>query len=183
MQARALLMKEHRLIERMLSYIRQALPEIEESQQVDPRFVEAAVDFIRTYADRTHHGKEEDILFAEVALRGMSDEDRRAMEKLMDEHAFARAATARLAQANERYRHGDAAALADVLGLLRALCDFYPGHIAGEDRSFFAAAKAYFTEDEDQELLRRFREFDRSMIHEKYAHVVADMQSAAAWKP
>ena len=31
--------------------------------EVDPVFIDTAVDFIRTYADRCHHGKEEDLLF------------------------------------------------------------------------------------------------------------------------
>ena len=66
MQARGPLMIEHRLIERMISIIKDALIQIESTQEVDPVFVDTAVDFIRTYADRTHHGKEEDILFRDL---------------------------------------------------------------------------------------------------------------------
>jgi hemerythrin-like domain-containing protein len=51
MQARAPLMVEHRLIERMLSLIKDALAQIESTRKVDPVFVDTAVDFIRTYAD------------------------------------------------------------------------------------------------------------------------------------
>ena len=57
MQARAPLMIEHRLIERMLSVIKDVLAKIETKHNVDPVFVDIAVDFIRVYADRTHHGK------------------------------------------------------------------------------------------------------------------------------
>ena len=63
MQARGPLMIEHRLIERMLSVIKNVLGKIESENKVDPVLVDTAVDFIRIYADRTHHGKEEDILF------------------------------------------------------------------------------------------------------------------------
>ena len=78
MQARGALMREHRLIERMLSAIEAALAEIASTRHVDPEFVDVAVDFIRTYADRTHHGKEEDTLFSEwppgeMAGAGRSD--------------------------------------------------------------------------------------------------------------
>ncbi|RPJ15806.1 MAG: cation-binding protein, partial [Deltaproteobacteria bacterium] len=69
MQARGPLMVEHRLIERMLSVIKDALVQIESSQRVDPVFVDTAVDFIRIYADRTHHGKEEEILFRDLDKR------------------------------------------------------------------------------------------------------------------
>ncbi|HMF30231.1 MAG TPA: cation-binding protein, partial [Candidatus Lokiarchaeia archaeon] len=57
------LMIEHRLIERMIAVIKKSLPAMRESQTVAPTFIDTAVDFIRMYADRTHHGKEEDILF------------------------------------------------------------------------------------------------------------------------
>ena len=36
---------------------------------VDPVFIDTAVDFIHTYADRCHHGKEEDILFKALAAK------------------------------------------------------------------------------------------------------------------
>ncbi len=38
---------------------------------------------------------------------------------------------------------------------------------------FFPAARAYFADEEDAAMLSRFWEFDRAMIHEKYAAVVA----------
>ena len=66
MQARGPLMIEHRLIERMLKLVNKVLIKIEKQETVDPVFVDTVVDFIRTYADRTHHGKEEDILFREL---------------------------------------------------------------------------------------------------------------------
>ena len=69
MQARAPLMIEHRLIERMISLIKSTLVQIETTKEVDPLLVDTAVDFIRMYADRTHHGKEEDILFRELSKR------------------------------------------------------------------------------------------------------------------
>ena len=172
MQARGALMREHRLIERMLSAIEAALAEIDSARHVDPEFVDVAVDFIRTYADRTHHGKEEDILFSELDSRRLSAGDRQAMNALIADHVFARRTTGGLARANERYRDGDQSALGTIISGLRTLCEFYPPHIEKEDRLFFPAVRAYFTPEEDQAMLARFREFDRRMIHEKYTAVV-----------
>jgi hemerythrin-like domain-containing protein len=172
MQARGPLMIEHRLIERMISIIKNALVEIESTHKVDPVFVDTAVDFVRTYADRTHHGKEEDILFRDLDNRPLSADDRRLMQELIDEHVFGRQTTKALVEANTRYRKGDESALADIADKLHTLIDFYPKHIQKEDRIFFPASRAYFTEDEDQAMLAEFWEFDRKMIHDKYRSVV-----------
>ena len=172
MQARGPLMIEHRLIERMLAIIQDALAEAGKTKKIDPVFVDTAVDFVQTYADRTHHGKEEDILFRDLEKKGLSEGDRRIMNELIEEHIFGRLTTKALVEANTRYRNGDSAALADITEALRTLVDFYPRHIEKEDKVFFPAARAYFSEAEDQAMLDEFWAFDRKMIHEKYKGVV-----------
>jgi hemerythrin-like domain-containing protein len=137
MQARGPLMIEHRLIERMISIIKDALTQIESTQVVDPVFVDTAVDFIRTYADRTHHGKEEDILFRDLGKRDLSAEDQRVMQELIDEHVFGRQTTQFLVEANTRYRSGDETALSDITSKLRTITEFYPKHIEKEDVELF----------------------------------------------
>jgi hemerythrin-like domain-containing protein len=172
MQARGPLMIEHRLIERMLSVIRNVLSEIESKHKVDPVFVDTAVDFIRVYADRTHHGKEEDILFRELNNKQLTAEDRQIMEELIEEHVFGRKTTKALVEANTRYRSGDETALTDIATNLQTLTDFYPRHIKKEDKVFFPSSRNYFTDEEDQAMLAEFWEFDRNMIHEKYKSLV-----------
>ena len=177
MQARGPLMIEHRLIERMIFQIEDALAQIESTQKVNPLLVDNAVDFIRMYADRTHHGKEEDILFRDLRKRPLSAEDQRVMDELIQEHIFGRQTTKALVEANTRYRNGDASALADIAGKLRTLVEFYPKHIEKEDKVFFPASRAYFTDEEDQAMLAEFWEFDRRMIHEKYKSVVEALET------
>jgi hemerythrin-like domain-containing protein len=176
MQARGQLMIEHRLIERMLTIIQDTLAEVEKTKKIAPLFVDKAVDFIRTYADRTHHGKEEDILFRDLNNKGLSEADRQVMNELIEEHVFGRSTTKALVEANTRYRNGDSSALEDVARCLRTLVDFYPKHIEKEDKVFFPASRAYFAEAEDQAMLAKFWDFDRQMIHEKYKSVVDDLE-------
>ena len=176
MQARGPLMIEHRLIERMLSVIKDALETIKSKQKVDPVFVDIAVDFIRIYADRTHHGKEEEILFRELSNKQMSDNNRRVMNELIEEHVFGRQTTKALVDANSRYRKGDKTALTAIADKLQTLIDFYPKHIEKEDKFFFPSSRSYFTNEEDQAILAEFWEFDRKMIHEKYKSVVEGLE-------
>ena len=46
-------MREHRLIERMIGYLRVEMEKIKE-KKLDGGFIDQAVDFSKTYADRTH---------------------------------------------------------------------------------------------------------------------------------
>jgi hemerythrin-like domain-containing protein len=178
MQARSLLMIEHRLIERMISVIEDVSIKIVSTQEVDPVFVDTAVDFIRTYADRTHHGKEEDILFRKLRDRDLAEKDRRTMEELIEEHVFGRQTTKALIQANARYREGDKTALRKIGNNLRTITEFYPKHIEKEDKVFFPAYMKYMTVGEDQSMLAEFLDFDRQMIHEKYRLLVEALEKA-----
>ncbi len=168
MQARGPLMIEHRLIEKMIAVIKDTLKRVESTRQIDPLFVDKAVDFIRTYADRTHHGKEEDILFRDLGKKNLSASDRKVMDQLIEEHVFGRKTTKALVEANTRYRNGDAKAIVDITRFLTTLVDFYPKHIEKEDKIFFPASRTYLSEEEEQAMLAEFWEFDRKMIHEKY---------------
>jgi len=178
MQARGPLMIEHRLIERMISLIRETLAKTEKADKINPHFVDTVVDFIRTYADRTHHGKEENILFRDLNERSLSDEDRQMMKSLIEEHLFGRQTVKALVNANKLYRNGDDSALTDIVKNLNTLVDFYPKHIEKEDKEFFPAARNYVTDEEDQAMLAEFREFDQKMIHEKYTSVISELQSS-----
>lgn len=177
MQARGLLMIEHRLIERVISLIKKKLEKIESEGDIEPEFIDNVVDFIQMYADRTHHGKEEDILFRELRKRSLSEKDRQMMDELIDEHVFGRQTTKDLVEANNRHRNQDESALEDIVDKLETLIDFYPKHIYKEDKIFFPASRAYFTEEEDQAMLLEFYDFDKNMIHEKYKTEVEKLES------
>ncbi len=180
MQSRGPLMIEHRLIERMIAFIRTAAETIERTGQTDPSIIDSAVDFIRTYADATHHGKEEEMYFKVLAGKQMTAEDRRLMEELVQEHVFGRQVTRDLVAANARHRKGDEAALPVIIDKLRTIAGFYPTHIEKEDKNFFPAAQRYLSRSEDQALLSDFREFDGRMIHVKYTQMMETLEMSRA---
>ena len=166
------LMIEHRLIERMITLIGERAGQARQEGAIDPLFIDAAVDFVRTYADRTHHGKEEDILFRDLESRDLSDEDQRVMGELVAEHKLGRKTVSELVAATEKYRLGDGGSLATIIEKLQLLASFYPVHIEKEDKVFFPAAMKYFDASERDQMLAEMYEFDRLMVHEKYTSMV-----------
>ncbi|MCD1294043.1 cation-binding protein [Methanocella sp. CWC-04] len=170
------LMIEHRLIERMITLVKEQLREIKETGTLDLLFIDAAVDFMRTYADRTHHGKEEDILFRDLSEKYLSREHRMTMGELIQEHNFARNTVSKLVSAKESYLKGDDGAINDVLSCLGDLVELYPHHIEKEDKHFFIPSMSYFSEGEKDDMLKEFWDFDRKMIHEKYGSIVKKLE-------
>ena len=165
------LMREHRLIEKMLVSFAGQIDKIEKSKKVDSYIIDMVVDFIRTYADRTHHGKEEEILFRDLAKKELTPELKKIMEELIEEHVWSRKTTGMLVAAKDKYFSGDESKLAEIVELARALTNFYPKHIEKEDKHFFYPCQEYFTREEQEKMLDEFSDFDRQMIHEKYNKV------------
>jgi hemerythrin-like domain-containing protein len=176
MQARAPLMIEHRLIERMLQLIKREAARIRDTNEINPVFIDNAVDFIRVYADRTHHGKEEDILFRDLAKKDMAAEEKRIMAELVQEHVVGRKTVGDLVEAKKRHFAGDSSALETLVEKLEFLVSFYPRHIEKEDKVFFPAMMKYLSVEEQEGMLNEFWEFDRNMIHEKYRYLVANSE-------
>ncbi len=65
--------EEHQLILRMISLVEKNTTLMEQGQFRNWQFFLDAVDFIRNYADRFHHAKEEDVLFIELIKNGMPE--------------------------------------------------------------------------------------------------------------
>ncbi|MEK7309982.1 MAG: hemerythrin domain-containing protein [Planctomycetota bacterium] len=57
------LVDEHTLIKRWLAFIPAMVNNLDIKSEKDRRLILAGVDFIRSYADKYHHAKEEEILF------------------------------------------------------------------------------------------------------------------------
>jgi hemerythrin-like domain-containing protein len=177
------LMWEHRVIESMIEVLKGQVQTIVNAGDVNVVLIDQAVDFFRTYADRTHHGKEEDILFRDMEKKALSAEHKRIIDELIEDHKAARKLVGDLVEAKERYFTGSLEAALEVGECLRKLVTFYPVHIEKEDKHFFFPCLSYLSEQEQKRMLQEFYEFDRNMIHEKYTGLVEMFLGHAVAKP
>jgi hemerythrin-like domain-containing protein/rubredoxin len=166
------LMVEHRLIERMIGQIEREAKRIRVTGKVDTDFILTAIEFIRIYADRCHHGKEEEILFRELKLKPLSSEHQRTLVEFEAEHAQGRKTVARIALVRERVLKGEPSAAKDLIYLLEELVRFYPPHIEKEDKDFFLPCMTYFTEEEQARMLEEGYAFDRNLVHTFYEGIL-----------
>jgi hemerythrin-like domain-containing protein len=170
------LMIEHRLIEKMIAVIRREVDKSEREGSIDSVFIDTAVDFIRTYADKCHHGKEEDILFRDLNKKDLPKGLKNIVSELIKEHKLGRKVVEELVEAKLRYMRGEKTALPAILNSLRYLTDFYPKHIEKEDRHFFIPCMEYFTAEEKDLMLKEEWEFDKNLIHQIYKTKISEIE-------
>lgn len=78
------LVTEHKLIKRALSLLERFASLTAKGEFSDWQFYLDAVDFIRHYADRFHHAKEEDVLFEALVANGMPRQNSPVAAMLME---------------------------------------------------------------------------------------------------
>jgi len=166
------LMIEHRLIERMMKLMRLELESIRKENKADMQFLTAAVDFLKIYADKCHHGKEEEILFKVLEEKPLAPEHRKMIDDLLNDHVASRRTVEALGAAKEEYEKGDQITIKDIEHFLQVMLELYAQHIEKEDKHFFLPAMEYLNKQEQEKMLRSFRSFDQSFIHEVYKNVV-----------
>lgn len=171
------LMMEHRVIEKMIALLTLEVDRIRLGKEPNTHFLFEAIDFLRTYADRTHHGKEEDILFRDMRRKKLSSEIRGTMEGLEKDHRMSRENSKALIESLRSFDNGQDSAIKQIEKRLDFLTALYPKHIETEDKRFFIPSMDYFSQKERDEMMEDFLDFDRKMIHEKYEGMVLKYES------
>jgi hemerythrin-like domain-containing protein len=158
----AILMDEHRLIEQVLGSLETLAFEVEAGRSLERPVVGDYAAFFREFADACHHGKEEDLLFARMVERGFP-RDSGPIGVMLYEHTVGRQRVGALRGIAEST--GDVGAAERHLFLESAL-EYIPmlrRHIQKEDRILYPMASQMLAGEEMDRLESEFEAFDRNM--------------------
>jgi len=157
-----ILEEEHRFIAKVVSAAAVLADKLEMGQEVEAaRFLDM-VEFMRTYADQCHHGKEEDLLFPALAKKGVPMRGC-PIEALTREHGMGRSLVKGLAETAESYQKGDPSAKNALISNLRGIRDLYPNHIWKEDYLLFPMSNKVLSTEDQQSLCRDFEKVDEAV--------------------
>jgi hemerythrin-like domain-containing protein len=145
------LVDEHVLIKRWLALIPKFVENLDVESPEGRRLVLAAVDFIRSYADKYHHAKEEEILFKYF------DEDSDILRTMRLDHEKARGHVRAVLEALERR---DRNAIAEHLN---AYGELLAGHILKEDEILYRWMDRNLSVTHVGELFSKFAEAEGKM--------------------
>ncbi|MBI5533085.1 MAG: hemerythrin domain-containing protein [Deltaproteobacteria bacterium] len=155
------LMDEHRLIEQVLGALDAFTKHLE--QGADPFPLREFAEFFRGYADKVHHGKEEDILFASLVARGYSTEAGPVAVMLYD-HAQGRALVSALAAAGDAGDCLDAQGREQTVRAARRYASLLRHHIYKEDTILFPMARGGLSPSDLRRLDREFAAFEQAKV-------------------
>ena len=153
-----ILKHEHRTIERALRGLDGACMRIAGGDRVPAGALLEIVDFIKTFADQYHHGKEETLLFPALERRGFTREGG-PLGVMEHEHEVERELIAALEQAIELYQEGDVEAAQRFVEAARAYLRLLVGHIEKEDSILFRIGDEVLDDEDKSALAARFKEF------------------------
>lgn len=131
------LKEEHTVILRMLSVIRKACMDILETKEVKDQLFRTAIDFVRCYADKYHHSKEEDVLFKKMQEEIADKDSEAAIQGMFIEHDLGRAYIYNLEKALDQVKQGNQEAKIDIIGNAIAYTDLLKRHIFKEDHVLY----------------------------------------------
>ncbi|BCJ95896.1 hemerythrin [Anaerocolumna cellulosilytica] len=128
-----IMIEEHKYIKRMLAVVRKACYGILKGEPINYEHFEEMIDFIRSYADQHHHGKEEKLLFKEMQTHLGKIGENLITHGMLVEHDFGRLYIADLVDALKRVQEGDEESKLDVIANAVGYTHLLTRHIAKED--------------------------------------------------
>ena len=183
--ATGILRQEHDAILRMLEVAEAVARQLDRGEDVPAETLAGLLECFRLFADRCHHGKEEDLLFPLLEKKGLP----RAggpIGVMLGEHEDGRAFVGQMAAAAADYGKSDSTARRRWAEAARGYTDLLRQHIHKENNVLFMVAESLLTDAEQAELARAFEKVEEEKLgpgtHERL-HALMDRLAAQVLSP
>lgn len=176
-----ILRREHRVIEGALRTLDGICVKLQRGIEVPPDTLWQLIDFIRTYADGFHHGKEEAHLFPALEKSGVRRDGLLGM--MFEEHEAGRAFIAELGEAAQGYKTGDPRTVRRFVLAAWRYMELLTTHIHKEENVLFVIADETLDDEALALLARAFEMEDVKLgagLHQKYERIAAELERAWA---
>jgi len=154
------LIKEHDAILVMLQIAGIVCDKIESGESVNPVHLDQIVEFIREFADKCHHGKEEAMLFKAMEEAGIPRQGG-PIGVMLKEHDMGREFVGEMSTAAGAYRGGDDGASMRFAKNARGYIALLSQHIHKENQILFPMADARIPADKQDILQADFDRFEQ----------------------
>ena len=159
MKPTTILSEEHKHILSVIDALSKERKNLESGKELDKDFFSKAIDFIKNYADKFHHAKEEDILFEE--LNKNSEEMRcNPIEQMLYEHDLGRGFVKGIEQG---LKEGNSV---KIIENTRNYIQLLQEHILKEDNILYPMADEALSQEINEMMLNKFKKVEQKSIEE-----------------
>jgi hemerythrin-like domain-containing protein len=156
-----LMKAEHANILELLGVMRSACCRILEGAPVADADFRDMIWLVRNYADKHHHGKEEQILFVEMVAHQGQIAENLIQHGMLVEHDLGRLYISNLEAALDRYAASPTAMnKLDILANAVSYTDLLQRHIEKEDAAVYAFAERELPKDVMESVAEHMRQFE-----------------------
>ena len=155
-----MLSEEHKNILQVIDAIFSECDALEKGKKIDVDFFKETIDFIRGYADKFHHAKEEDILFRELSKDDV-EMHCNPMQQMLYEHDMGRGFVKELEIGVELKDPSIVTKNARAYGFL------LKDHIFKEDNILYPIADEILSDSAKDNILKEFYSVDKRLAKEK----------------
>ena len=156
---------EHQAIMKMIGILGRIAERLEAGGTVPPEDPARCVEFLRVFADKCHHAKEEDYLFPEMEKVGVAREGG-PIGVMLAEHVEGRKHVAAMAGTLAGLSAGEGSAARAFAEAARRYGALLTQHIIKEDRVLYPMADARFSAEQQRELEARFADVEKNIVGE-----------------
>lgn len=173
-----ILRHEHRVIEQAMRALETMCLKLRTGDNVPVESLTQTLDFIRNYADRFHHTREEEYLFPLLEQTDLAEGS--AMAFLREEHQLERELLVEFDLAIQEYKFAGADAVPHLTGVADQFCKHLIGHMQKEDSLLFRLAEEMLEEDEKIALMHNLssesESFGQTLI-QKYERLATELEN------
>lgn len=171
---------EHHIIQKVVGVMAALVAQVAEGgKDIKSDTIRDIVEFMRIFADKCHHGKEETHMFPFLIGKGVP-ETGCPIGILIHEHEKSRSLVKQLSEAGISYSKGDIPSKDPLIKCLQGLVDLYPNHIWKEEYLLFPMTNKILTDKDQKELSGKFETVEKEMghdIHERFEKMAEDLTS------
>ncbi len=181
MKPTAELSHEHISILTMIRILGKMADRFDAGDRIDPADPAQSVEFLRIFADKCHHAKEEGHLFPEMEKVGVVREGG-PIGVMLAEHVEGRKHVAAMAATLEGLGREDIPAARAFAAAARRYGALLTQHIFKEDHVLYPMADARFSADQQRDLAARFAEVEKAVVgegrHEEFHRLLERLAAA-----